>query len=69
MAHAPNPYPTDLPLGRVMSEKGYQVNDIARLTGVDRWRLNDYLHGKRNPTPAILAKLAEVLDVEPGELV
>jgi len=52
-----------------MSAGGWQVNDLVRLTGVDRWRYNDYLAGRRVPTPEILAKIASALGVPASELV
>jgi len=55
-------------LKRKIIESGLRQNFIAGKIGVTAGALSMYCSGYRIP-PAILERLAEVLDCEPGELV
>lgn len=53
---------------RIRAEKGWSQEDLAFESGLHRTYISGIERGIRNPTIVILAKLAETLDVEPGEL-
>jgi transcriptional regulator with XRE-family HTH domain len=53
---------------RIRAEKGWSQEDLAFESGLHRTYIRGIERGIRNPTIVILAKLAETLDVEPGEL-
>lgn len=53
---------------RIRAEKGWSQEDLAFESGLHRTYISGIERGIRNPTIVILAKLAETLGVEPGEL-
>ena len=53
---------------RIRAEKGWSQEDLAFESGLHRTYISGIERGIRNPTIVILAKLAETLEVEPGEL-
>lgn len=48
--------------------KGMSQGDIHRATGIDRAYISNLEAGKQNPTLETIAKLAEALGVNSGEL-
>lgn len=55
-------------LKRIRTEKNMSQGDIARALGVDRGYISNIENGKRNPTLATIAKIAQVLKVSADEL-
>lgn len=47
---------------------GYRLHEVATGTGIDRWRLNDYLNERVPIPPHALYKLARFLDCTPEAL-
>jgi transcriptional regulator with XRE-family HTH domain len=48
---------------------GYTMQDVADATGVDRWRINDFLNRRKKPVPTVLRRFADFLECEPETLV
>lgn len=48
-----------------MQALGYQQQDVADGTGIDRWQLNDYTNKRKKIGPRQLARLATFLQCEP----
>lgn len=65
---ASNAFPTDTPLGARLSKLGYTLADVERATGIDRWKMNDLLHGRASITPRLMVKLCDMLKCEPETL-
>lgn len=61
----PRTYPRDTPLAKRMEVLGFQVGELAEMTGINRWRLNDYLHARRRISPSDVMKLSQALSCEP----
>ena len=55
-------------LRRLRRERALSQQDIERMTGVAQATLSDLEQGKRGARASTLRKLAELLDVEPKEL-
>lgn len=55
-------------LKRIRTEKNMSQGDIARALGVDRGYISNIENGKRNPTLATIAKIAQALKVSVDEL-
>jgi predicted transcriptional regulator len=56
-------------LQRLMSEKDVNAPEIARRSGLNRRMVYDILDGKsQSPKVETVFKIAEALDVQPGEL-
>lgn len=55
-------------LHRLMVDRGLYQSELARLTGIPRYSVSDYMTGKTYPSEDRLAKLAEVLNVTVQEL-
>jgi transcriptional regulator with XRE-family HTH domain len=56
-------------LRNALKTSGLTKTEVARRTGVAKSTLSNWLARHRNPTPANLARLAEVLGVEVTDLV
>lgn len=61
----PRTYPRDTPLAKRMEVLGFQVNELSAVTGINRWRLNDYLHARRRISTSDMFKLTAALSCEP----
>ena len=55
-------------LRQLRRERALSQQDVERITGVAQATLSDLEQGKRGARPSTLRKLAELLDVEPKEL-
>ena len=55
-------------LRRLRRERALSQQDVERMTGVSQATLSDLQQGKRGARASTLRKLAEVLGVEPREL-
>ncbi len=55
-------------LRRLLREKAFSQQDVERITGVAQATLSDLEQGKRGARASTLRKLAELLGVEPKEL-
>ena len=55
-------------LRRLRRERALSQQDVERMTGVSQATLSDLEQGKRGARASTLRKLAEVLGVEPKEL-
>ena len=53
---------------RIRTKKKMSQGDIARALEVDRGYISNIENGKKNPTLATVAKIAEALRVSPNEL-
>ncbi|MDP3770340.1 MAG: helix-turn-helix transcriptional regulator [bacterium] len=53
---------------RVRANKKMSQGDIARALEVDRGYISNIENGKKNPTIATVAKIANALSVSPDEL-
>ena len=52
---------------RIRTKKKMSQGDIARALEVDRGYISNIENGKKNPTLATIAKIAEALKVSPNE--
>ncbi|HCX0521337.1 TPA: helix-turn-helix transcriptional regulator [Staphylococcus aureus] len=48
--------------------KGFNLSDLSRETGVGISYLSQIINGKKIPSPKLVKKMAEVLQVEVNEL-
>lgn len=55
-------------LQRARVAKGWNQSELARRAGMGRWNISGYERGKNLPYPNALRKLADVLGVDPQEL-
>jgi transcriptional regulator with XRE-family HTH domain len=55
-------------LKRRRLEKGWSLTDLARESGLSRQTLSFLERGEREPRPANIARLAEVLGCTPAQL-
>lgn len=53
---------------RIRAKKKMSQGDIARTLEVDRGYISNIENGKKNPTLATVAKIANALEVSPDEL-
>ncbi len=53
---------------RLREDKGWSQEQLADETGLHRTYISGIERGVRNPTVRIIAKVAEMLQVEPREL-
>ena len=53
---------------RIRTKKNMSQGDIARALEVDRGYISNIENGKKNPTLATVAKIANALGVSPDEL-
>ncbi len=53
---------------KLRKEKGWSQEAYADEAGIHRTYVSDIERGARNPTIAVVQKLAIALDVEPGQL-
>ena len=53
---------------RLREAKGWSQEDYADRAGIHRTYVSDIERGRRNPTIAVVEKLAAPLGVTPGEL-
>ena len=53
---------------RIRTKKKMSQGDVARALEVDRGYISNIENGKKNPTLATVAKIAEALKVSPNEL-
>ena len=53
---------------RLREAKGWSQEDYADRAGIHRTYVSDIERGRRNPTIAVVEKLAKPLEVEPGQL-
>lgn len=53
---------------RIRAKKKMSQGDIARALDVDRGYISNIENGKKNPTLATVAKIANALGVSPDEL-
>jgi plasmid maintenance system antidote protein VapI len=60
---------TDSKLGARIAALGYTVGEVAEGAGVDRWHLNDYMHGRKSITPLHMVRLCAFLKCQPESLV
>ena len=58
----------DTPLGRAITRRGIKVRDLSDATGIDLWRLNDYIHMRTRPDPVSLAKLCHAIGCQPHDI-
>ena len=56
-------------LRKLRRERALSQQDVERITGVAQATLSDLEQGKRGARASTLRKLAELLDVEPKELI
>jgi transcriptional regulator with XRE-family HTH domain len=56
-------------LRRLRRERAFSQQDVERMTGVAQATLSDLEQGKRGARASTLRKLAELLGVEPKELI
>lgn len=50
------------------AEKNLGINQLARLLGVSTTAVSHWQSGKSKPKPAMLLRIAETLEVDPGYL-
>lgn len=55
-------------LKEIRKEKGYTQSALADLVGVSQQQVAKYEAGTSVPSPTVMRKLAEVLDLAPGEI-
>lgn len=55
-------------VARLRKERGESQEAFADRAGIHRTYISDIERGARNPTIAVVAKVAEALGVKPGEL-
>ena len=55
-------------LRRFRNEKGWSQEEFAERVGIHRTYVSDLKRGARNPTIAIVERLAKPLKVSPGSL-
>ena len=53
---------------RLREERGWSQEDYADRAGIHRTYVSDIERGRRNPTVTVVEKLAQPLEVEPGQL-
>lgn len=53
---------------RIRTKKKMSQGDVARALEVDRGYISNIENGKKNPTLATVAKIADALGVSPDEL-
>lgn len=53
---------------RIRAKKGMSQGDIARALEVDRGYISNIKNGKKNPTLATVARIANALRISPDEL-
>ena len=58
----------DKNMKRIRAKKKMSQGDIARALEVDRGYISNIENGKKNPTLATVAKIANALGVSPDEL-
>jgi transcriptional regulator with XRE-family HTH domain len=56
-------------LRKLRRERALSQQDVTRISGVSQATLSDLEQGKRGARASTLRKLAELLDVEPRELI
>lgn len=56
-------------LGRLMYERGVRSIDVTMGSGVYPRLMNDYLGGKKRPSPRSVARLCEFLKCEPADII
>lgn len=54
-------------LAQLMAENRISQSELARQTGINRSRINEYLRGKSHPRPNKLRKLYTALDYDPDD--
>lgn len=55
-------------LRRFLHRKGFTVEEVADQIGLSRQAVSAWLVGRSTPSPASLARVADVLDVTPADL-
>ena len=55
-------------LKRVMTERGLNITELAKLTGITNANISNMLHGKTSPNLDTLERIAAALGVESWEL-
>lgn len=53
---------------RERERAGFSKSEFARAAGISPSYVTDMEHGRRTPSPAILARMADALDVDPDAL-
>ncbi len=62
------PFATHTPLGQLMVEQGWTVNEFAASTGISYRILSDFLAGRRAIPDHYLEPIADALDVSIEDL-
>lgn len=55
-------------LKRIMVERGLNITELAKLTGITNANISNMIHGKTSPNLDTLDRLANALGVETWEL-
>ena len=61
-------FPTHTPLGQIMWEDNLTVREVALQTGIHPRIMTEYLSGRLPITAGHMAKLTDMLDMDPEEL-
>ena len=60
--------PVGTALRRRRVDRGLSATALARAVGISNGHLSDIERGRRNPSPGLLRRLEDVLELSPGEL-
>lgn len=55
-------------LKRVMSERGVNITELSKMTGITNANISNMIHGKTSPNLDTIERIANALDVESWEL-
>lgn len=55
-------------LKRVMSERGINITELAKLTGITNANISNMIHGKTSPNLDTIERIANALGVDAWEL-
>ena len=63
------PFNTSQPLGKIMFAQRWTVTEMSAASSINARTLSDYLAGRRVISERHLMDLADVLDVDPADLI
>lgn len=55
-------------LKRVMAERGLNITELAKLTGITNANISNMIHGKTSPNLDTIERIAKAIGIEPWEL-
>lgn len=55
-------------LKRLMSERGVNITELAKMTGIANANISNMIHGKASPNLETMKRIAKALNIEPWVL-